>query len=123
MPIRAQGPLAHHRFSPLLPQSACQTTLGLAACAMSVRFQSPEFSQADEFYLALERYVTHHAGETNSLAHGKSRVTMAAVVFSVPRQIRLRISRCGGLALMPQRWDLFQLHWTNQEPSSGHFVE
>jgi hypothetical protein len=50
-------------------------------------------------------------------------VTMAAVVFSVPRQIRLRISRCGGLALMPQRWDLFQLHWTNQEPSSGHFVE
>ena len=27
------------------------------------------------------------------------------------------------LALMPQRWELFRSHWTNQEPSSGHFVE
>jgi hypothetical protein len=34
---------------------------------------------------------THHAGETNSLAHGVSTVTLAVVAFSVPTQIRLRI--------------------------------
>jgi hypothetical protein len=28
---------------------------------MSVRFQSPELSEADDFYLVLERYVTQHA--------------------------------------------------------------
>jgi hypothetical protein len=52
---------------------------------MSVRFQSPEFSQADEFYLALQRYVTHHAGETNSLAHGGSVLAVAALVSLAPQ--------------------------------------
>ena len=37
---------------------------------MSVRFQSPEFSQADEFYLALERYLAHHARERDFPACG-----------------------------------------------------
>jgi hypothetical protein len=39
---------------------------------VAVQFLSPESSEADEFYLALERDVTHHAGENNSLAHGES---------------------------------------------------
>jgi len=30
--------------------------------AMSVRFHSPELSEADDFYAALERYVRQHVG-------------------------------------------------------------
>ncbi len=65
----------------------------LAGCGMSVRSQLPGLFPADRFYLALERYVTHHAGERDYPTCGESGVTLTAVVLSVPKQVRFRIRR------------------------------